>query len=35
MRDGMESSLILGISLSHLMFDLMDELIHSRVWLER
>jgi hypothetical protein len=34
MRDGAGSSLMLGMSSSHLMFDLRDELIHSRVWLE-
>jgi hypothetical protein len=30
----MGSSLILGISSSHLIFDLSDEFIHSHVWLE-
>jgi hypothetical protein len=34
MRDETGSSLMLGMSSSHLVFDLRDELIHSRVWLE-
>jgi hypothetical protein len=34
MRDGMEPSLMSGMSSSHLVFDSRDELILSHVWLE-
>jgi hypothetical protein len=34
MRDRTGSSLKLGMSYSHLVFDLRDELIHSHVWLK-